>query len=273
MGDHRKRRRAAERAEQVLRELGARSRAELCGRDREELALVAELLFLQSEFDDLHRFDIALARFALVNGERSELTGTQSTPHADIQAPTLQEVVDERELARDLERVVPGQHHHHRAEVDSFRPAGHVTDHGQRIRRLAVRRGVVLGRPDRVESEWFGEIGQPENALPGDGVRRRGGSREVVGLVAVRPIFVVQREQRETSSHSVAPITVGSWYSRRSRIVVSIARCTSPMEIAASHPLGELRPHHRENHVRRFPRHQSDRVLRARRGRSVLPVL
>ena len=69
-------------------------------------------------------------------------------------------VLEHRDLLGHPERVVPGEHHDHRADVDPLRATREVRQVLVRVGHHDVRRRVLLECPERVEPERLDEIGQ-----------------------------------------------------------------------------------------------------------------
>src|SRR5262249_35341858 len=75
-------------------------------------------------------------------------------------------VIDERDLLGDPERVMPRQHHYHRAEERLLGAPGHV---GEKLNRVGTHRVIIemmLDRPDRIEAERLSHLSQANFILP-----------------------------------------------------------------------------------------------------------
>src|SRR5579859_7024249 len=104
-----------------------------------------------------------------------------------------------------MQRVVPGQHHHHCPHVDLRRPPcvirqqlGWVGDH-------RVRRVMVLDRPNRVIPERFDEVSESEFLVVDLGIRGLRGPVELLCVVTV-PVEVVLKEQADADFHAQIPL-------------------------------------------------------------------
>ena len=81
------------------------------------------------------------------------------------------ELLQRRDLLREVHRVVQRQEHDRRPEPDPLRPAGDPAERDERVVDAAVRVDAlgadddVLGRPDRVEAELLGQP-RPTRRIP-----------------------------------------------------------------------------------------------------------
>ena len=80
-------------------------------------------------------------------------------PEAEDQA-AVGDVVEHRDLLGRPHRVVPRQHHHHRAQLHALGAPRHVGEELQDVRAHRVVGEVVLDAPDRLEAERLGQVGQ-----------------------------------------------------------------------------------------------------------------
>ena len=112
------------RANEILRV--ARTRPDRRLGDVVELAVVREPLLGQRLAHDLERLGEAVARLVHRAAVGIELALGGAAPEAERQTAALQQVVEHADLLGDHDRVVPGQHDHHRAEVDAAGLAGEV---------------------------------------------------------------------------------------------------------------------------------------------------
>jgi hypothetical protein len=135
----------------------------------------------------------AIARLVHRTAVGVELALRGAAPEAEREPPALEQVVEHAHLLGDHHGVVPGQHDHHRAEVDALGLAGEV---GQVLNRAAghdVRREVVIDRPVRVEPERLDEPAEVQlllvDLLIGDGERVRAVCFEAL---PVREVLVVE---------------------------------------------------------------------------------
>ena len=119
---------------------------------------------------DLQRLQEAAPRLAHRDAEAVELALAGAAAEADRELAPLQHVVEHRDLLADRDRVVPGQHDDHGAEVDAL---GHAGEVGQILHRAAghdVGREVVVDRPQRVVAHRFDEAAQVQILLVDLGV-------------------------------------------------------------------------------------------------------
>src|SRR5262245_54306378 len=122
-----------------------------------ELAYAA----LEALEDHLRRLDEELAAVLLADAEAVELDPPEPPADAEHDA-AVRQVVEHRHLLRNAHRVVPRQHHDHRAELDALRARGVP---GQELEHVGAHRvlgEVVLDAPERLEAERFGEIAEAE---------------------------------------------------------------------------------------------------------------
>ena len=132
----------------------------------EMLAVALHGARLQRAHHRLGIFDEALAALAHFEAEAVELHPPEAAPHAEDHPPVRQ-VVEQRDLLRDPDRLVPGQHDHHGAEAGARRPPGHVGQELGHARAHGVVGEMVLGRPDAVEAHRLRRLGQ-RHLLPPD---------------------------------------------------------------------------------------------------------
>jgi hypothetical protein len=84
-----------------------------------------------------------------------ELRRAIALADAEIEAAVGQEV-ERGNLLCEQYRIVPGQHHHRRAETDAFGAAGKIAQEVERGRQLADTREVVLDHEHAVIAEFLG---------------------------------------------------------------------------------------------------------------------
>ena len=141
----------------------------------DELAVELDVALLEALQHVLGVLDESLPRLVHVDPEALELHPAEPAPDAEDDAPAG-DVVEHRDLFGHPHRVVPGEHHHHRAELRALGPAGHVGQELDDVRAHRVVGEVVLDRPDRLETERLGELREPElvpvDLVVGEGVVR-----------------------------------------------------------------------------------------------------
>jgi hypothetical protein len=127
------------------------------------LAVVLALMFHDPGLEALEQglavFDEQLAAVAHVEAKAVELDLTGAAAEAQDHA-SARKVIEHGDLLGDPHRVVPGQHHDHRAQSHVPGPAGHV---GQELHHVGTHRvvgEVMLDRPDRIEAQRLGHVGQ-----------------------------------------------------------------------------------------------------------------
>ena len=115
------------------------------------LAVIFHHAGLEAAQQRLAVFDEQLAAVAHVEPEAVELdlagAAAQTQDHA-----AAREMVEHRDLLGHAHRVVPRQHHHHRAQPHMPGAAGHVGEELHDVGTHRVVGEVVLDRPDRVRS-------------------------------------------------------------------------------------------------------------------------
>ena len=92
------------------------------------------------------------------------LDARQAAADAEDHA-AARDVVEQRDLLGDAQRVVPRQHDDAGAEQDVRVLAGHVRQPLHRVGAHRVVVEVVLDRPQRLEAELDGEVAQPQLVL------------------------------------------------------------------------------------------------------------
>ena len=138
-----------------------RARPELAPGLLHELAVELAVAALEPLEDHLRRLDEAVAAVLLVDAEALELDAPETAADAEDEA-TVRHVVEHDDLLGDAHRVVPGQHDHHRAELDAVRAPGEVGQVLQHVGAHRVVGEVVLDAPQRLEAERLGEVAEPE---------------------------------------------------------------------------------------------------------------
>ena len=122
---------------------------------------------LQDQFGVFHE---TVAALVLVDAEPVVLYLGEAAAEPEDHAPA-RHVVEQRDLFRHADRVVPWQDDDHRAQLGGRGLARHV---GQELHRVWAHRvvgEVVLDGPDGVEAERLGPFGQAEFRLIDLGVR------------------------------------------------------------------------------------------------------
>ena len=123
------------------------------------LALVFHHAGLEALQQRLAVLDEQLAAVAHVEAEAVELDLSGAAAETQDHA-AAREMVEHGDLLGDPHRIVPRQHHDHRAQPHMLRAAGHV---GQELHHVGAHRVVgemVLDRPDRFEAQRLGHVGQ-----------------------------------------------------------------------------------------------------------------
>ena len=87
--------------------------------------------------------------------------------------PAIAQIVENRNLLGDAQRIVPRQHDHHRAEPDAPGPSRHVGQELNRIGDHLVVGEVMFGRPHGIEAQLLGQIAKLDLFLPDIAVRTR----------------------------------------------------------------------------------------------------
>ena len=124
---------------------------------------------LQRVDDHRRRLIEAAAQFVHAEAEGGELPAREAAAHAETK-PALGQIVQHRRLFGDPQRIVPGQDHRRRADIDVRTERGQVGHQLNVIRHERVIVEVVLGRPEAVEADFGGEPGQPDLLIPHAGV-------------------------------------------------------------------------------------------------------
>jgi hypothetical protein len=134
-----------------------RPRAQLDPGLPDDLAVELHDARLQGAHDGLGRLLELLAGRAHVGPEGVELDLAGAAAHAQDEA-AAGEVVQHEDLLGQAERVVPGQHGHHRTQPDLLGAGGHVGEELHHVRAHRVPGEVMLQAPDGLEAERLGEI-------------------------------------------------------------------------------------------------------------------
>ena len=123
------------------------------------LALVFHDAALEALQQRLAVFDEQLAAVAHVEAEAVELDFARAAAETQDHAPARQ-MVEHGDLLRHPHRVVPRQHHHHRAQPHVLGAARHVRQELHHVGAHGVVGEMVLDRPDRFEPERLGHVGE-----------------------------------------------------------------------------------------------------------------
>jgi len=114
------------------------------------IAVVLAVALLQAAFDEVGRLHEALPRLTHVDAQQLELDATGTAPEAHGEE-AVAVVVEHRDLLGDTGRTtVPGDHHHHRAELERLAGARHVAQElehvGAHLRGSASRASRISSR-------------------------------------------------------------------------------------------------------------------------------
>jgi PPOX class probable F420-dependent enzyme len=105
-----------------------------------------------------------------VDAQELELVSVPAHPDTERE-PAAGELLQRRQLLRQMDRVVQGDEHDRGAEPDPLRPPGHPTEGDERsVDAAVVIDGLgsdddVLGRPHRVETKLLGGLGDAADAV------------------------------------------------------------------------------------------------------------
>ena len=120
------------------------------------LAVMAEASFAHPAFlDDLHRLVEALGRLLDRDAEAVELGLAVALADAEVDAPAAQKV-ERGDLLGHQDRIVPGHHHHRRAQPDVAGAGGEIGQHRHRGRDLALAGEMVLDHEKLLEAQAIG---------------------------------------------------------------------------------------------------------------------
>ena len=128
------------------------------------LAVVRHDVVPQRCEEDRQRLVRALTRVVLRETEAAELIRLIATADADLEPPAGQ-VVGKGDVLGDAKRVPEREDEDRRPDADLRGLCGEPRRHHQRIRDAPVGGEVVLGDPDRIESEFLGVLCQLDEAL------------------------------------------------------------------------------------------------------------
>src|SRR5438093_12734576 len=104
-----------------------------------------------------------------------ELVLVEIGPVADADVePAAREVVEERQLGRQADRMAQGELEHGEPDTDPRRTGGHDAGERNRIAVDALAREVVLGEPEPVEAHGLGEARLGDQLVDRAVVRFRG---------------------------------------------------------------------------------------------------
>src|SRR5438093_918127 len=136
-----------------------RPRSELAPLLLHEAAVELAIAAFEALEDHLRRLAEDRAAVLLVHAEPFELHAPEPATEAEDQAP-VRHVIEHHHLLGHAQGAVPGQHHHHRAELDSFRAPGEVREVEEDVGAHRVVGEVVFDAPQRFEPERLGEIAE-----------------------------------------------------------------------------------------------------------------
>ena len=134
-----------------------------------ELAVVLDLPGLEGADEELGRLGEAAAGLVHRHPKPAELDPTEPPAEPEDEAPA-RHGVEHHGLLGHADRVMPGQHDHHRAELHTARTPRQVGQHRERVGAHRVAGEVVLNRPDRVVAERLGLHGEGDVVLVDRGV-------------------------------------------------------------------------------------------------------
>src|SRR5262249_22553758 len=97
------------------------------------------------------------------------LDARETAAHAENETPP-RNMANKRHLLGHANRIVPGQHHHHRAQFGVPGSSRHVGEKLNRIATHGVVIEVMLYRPDGIKAERLGDFSQPYFLAPHLGV-------------------------------------------------------------------------------------------------------
>ena len=118
------------------------------------LAFVGETVLRQPAADDVRTLDEPLARLVHRDPKTGILDRGRAAAEAEDRPPAGHQV-EQRDLLRDLDRVVPGQDDDRGAELDLLGPPGHVRQQLAGVGRHDVAGEVVIQAPQRIEPIGF----------------------------------------------------------------------------------------------------------------------
>ena len=107
----------------------------------------------------------AAARFVHAQPEGRELAPRQAASEAQPQ-PALAQHVEHGGVLGDAQRIVPGQDHRRRADVDVRAERGEMRHQREVVGHERVVVEVMLGRPQAIEAQVGGEPRQPDLLVP-----------------------------------------------------------------------------------------------------------
>ncbi len=174
----------------------------------EDVALEGEALVADQALDDVDRLFEELPGLVHVGADATVLAASGAPAEPADELPVVaHHVLQHHDLLGHPDRVVPGQHDDHRAQVDLLRagrpvrqPLKWVTDH-------RVRAEVVLDGPDGVEAERLDQIAEPQLLLPDLIVDPVAYRLALAGLERREPIDIgpIVGEQADSDLHDQPP--------------------------------------------------------------------
>ena len=172
-------------------------------RDLEDLSVEREALGAVGGSDRVDDVVEVGVRLLDRDAEGRVLVRRHAAPDAEVQAATLEEDVEHRQLARQPDRVPPRRDHHRGPEVDSRRAPRPVREVLQRIGLHRIGGAVVLGGPDRVEAERLDELAQAQRLVHVDVVRDVGRTLVLAGHQP-RPVALVVPRHHDSAVHELS---------------------------------------------------------------------
>ena len=106
-------------------------------------------------------FEEALTPLVLIDAQALVFNAGEATAKPQDQ-PAAGEMIEQGNLLGDAHRVVPRQHHYHRPELGACGLRRHIGEELEDIRTHGVVGEVVLHRPDGVEPQGLGHLGQSQ---------------------------------------------------------------------------------------------------------------
>src|SRR5262249_46269612 len=205
-----------------------RSRAKLRQTELIKLAAVVDGRLRPRAQDDLQRLRRALAAVVAAKPVPDELVlvEVRPVPDADVDAP-VREVVEQRQLGGEPDRMAQRQLDHGKADADARRARRHGAGEWNRIAVDAFAGEVVLGEPHAVEARRLREAGLRHQLVDGGVVRVTGRRmRERQPAEAHRPIRAraparagspptAPDRGRRTSWHRSVRAACGAWPANR----------------------------------------------------------
>ena len=166
--------------------------------------LVREVLLPERQPQNVDALLESLAGLVLVDAQVAVLARRAAAPDTDVDPTATQHVVEHAELFGDPERVVPRKDDDAHTHFESLGPPRHVIEDRERIARHVVRRAVMLHLEQRVEPQWFEEIGDMNVVLVDLPVPYGRRSARIRG-VGVEPIAALEPEEHAELHPFISP--------------------------------------------------------------------